>query len=40
VMTSLDVTFGRDLVGPRLFELNALLQRLAPVQLSLGLDEF
>jgi hypothetical protein len=35
-----DVTFRRDLLGPRLTAWNALLQRLETVQLSTGPDEF
>jgi hypothetical protein len=35
-----NVTFWRDLIGPRLASWNALLQRLATVQLSQGADEF
>jgi hypothetical protein len=35
-----DVTFRRDLIGQRLVAWNALLQRLANVQLSPGSDEF
>jgi hypothetical protein len=35
-----DVTFMRDLIGQRLVAWNALLQRLATVQLSSGPDEF
>ena len=34
------VTFGRDLVGPKLEAWNALLERLAMVQLSTGKDIF
>jgi hypothetical protein len=36
----LDVTFRRDLIGPRLTAWNALIQRLESVQLSTGIDEF
>jgi hypothetical protein len=35
-----NVTFRRDLVGPRLASWNALLHRLAFVQLTPGIDEF
>jgi hypothetical protein len=35
-----DVTFIRDLIGPKLVAWNALLQRLEPIQLSTGPDEF
>jgi hypothetical protein len=35
-----DVTFRRDLIGPRLVAWNALLQRLDSIQLSAGPDEF
>jgi hypothetical protein len=36
----LDVTFRRDLIGPRLTSWNALIQRLDSIQLSTGPDEF
>jgi hypothetical protein len=36
----LDVTFRRDLIGPRLVAWNALLQRLDSIQLSTWPDEF
>jgi hypothetical protein len=35
-----DVTFRRDLIGPRLQSWNALLQRLDSIQLSTRTDEF
>jgi hypothetical protein len=35
-----NVTFRRDLIGPRLIAWNSLLQRLDSVQLSYGSDEF
>jgi hypothetical protein len=35
-----DVTFRRDLIGPRLVAWNAILQRLDFIQLSAGPDEF
>jgi hypothetical protein len=35
-----DVTFRRDLIGPRLLAWNALLQRLEAIQLSIGPDKF
>jgi hypothetical protein len=35
-----NVTFRRDLIGPRLASWNILLQHLATVQLSQGVDEF
>ena len=35
-----NVAFRRDLIGPRLASWNALLERLAVVQLSQGHDEF
>jgi hypothetical protein len=36
----LDVTFRRDLIGPRLVAWNTLLQRLDSIQLLIGPDEF
>jgi hypothetical protein len=39
-ISPLDVTFRRDLLGPRLTAWNALLQRLESIQLSPGPDEF
>jgi hypothetical protein len=35
-----DVSFRRDLIGPWLAAWNALLQRLANIQLKPGVDEF